>query len=172
MSASSGHPSAAALPPLAFTRRGLSKRKQSSGDSVASPSSRTGSLSTINTPVDRTLTSSVESLAREQAFDGSFKPTEALFKLLTGEAVPSILPAPLKALEIDEAIKSTIWSTLLTVAYLRLNFAEEAEVWSILSDKAYASVKNSLMGQHVAQDRINSLVKEVEEAAKNTVVKK
>jgi hypothetical protein len=152
-------------PPLSFSRRGI-KKKQSSGDSYASASTRSPT-----TAVDRTLTSSVESLAREQAFDGSFKPTQALFKLLTGESVPPALSPSLRDLKIDENIKTTIWCTLLVVAYLQVNFVEEQGAWSILSEKAITWVKTTLAGHGVPDDKVDHMLDKSEDA-KAAVLKK
>lgn len=154
-------------PGMTFSKRGVNMKKRSTGDSVASP---TRTLSGPS-PVDRKLVATIESLAREQAFDGSFQSTSALLVLLTGVAAPAS-PGVLNDLAIDETTKSTVWSTILTVAFLRVNFAADEGAWSILSDKALAWTQSTLLAQGVSQDQVDVLLKEVAEAARNTVVKK
>jgi hypothetical protein len=156
---------ARAPPPLAmgFTRRGVAKKK-SSGDSYTSKQKSTPT-------VERTLNSSIESLAREQAFDGSFSPSPGLFHLLTGNQSPSAMPSALKDLSTEESMKRKIWSTLLVIAYLQVNFATEEDAWIIFSEKALVWTRNALAQYIPTENRVDDVLKNAQDTAKGVVVK-
>jgi hypothetical protein len=123
----------------------------------------------VGSGTDHSLHSSVESLAREQAIDGSFAPSPALFILLTGEANPSI-PVSLKEVEIDTSAKRKLWCTVLVVGYLRANFGEEEGAWSIFSEKALSWIVKALREEGIPEEKVEGVINKMEESAKAAVV--
>jgi hypothetical protein len=159
------------VPPPGATRWHMAERNPGSDSNT---SKKKKSKATVE--LDRTITSSIESLAREQAFDGSFLPSSHLFHLLTGDPNPSTMPSVLKDLSVAETVsmnlKRTIWSTLLVIAYLQANFAAEEDTWSIFSEKALLWTGNALAQLSLDGNRVDEVLQDVQEVAKGIVVKR
>jgi hypothetical protein len=153
---------------------GMTGRKSSGG----SYTSNQQSTSTGESP----LTLSIESLAREQAFEGSFLPSPGLFHLLIGDQSQSLfestMTTALKSLDDLPAsaaksmhLKRKIWTTLLVIAYLQVNFTAEEDAWSIFSEKAILWTGNALAQFSLDGNQVYEVLKDAQEAAKGIVVK-
>jgi hypothetical protein len=125
-------------------------------------------LASLSRPAEA---ASVESIVRTQAFDGSFTPTPALIKMLTKNDVLSPQPAALEALSIDMALKVKLWCTMIIVAFLKTNFAEEEDAWWIIVDKSNTWIEDALRDVGMEDNQIKTVVEDARAAAPNAISK-
>jgi hypothetical protein len=175
------------LPILPYKARGRTSRPSSTSPKSARPRRRlpdSDSEEVLWTPPDleimsqnpmpeqpKVLVSNVESLAREQAFDGSFTPKPDLYDLLTGKSFVSDQPLSVQHLLVEDTIKATLWCTILVLAYLEVNLSEEEDAWSLFADKAVSWIKDILSDANAGNDAEVWLMDARKEANKAVVGK-
>ena len=89
---------------------------------------------------------SVEWIARNQKFDGSFPTTSDFLSLLLRLATLPALPSGLIACSGPKEVKDSVWVTLLTLAVLERKFAGEKDAWQLLAEKSTQFVETALAG--------------------------
>jgi hypothetical protein len=110
---------------------------------------------------------SVESLARAQAFDGSYSPSPNLCRLFDGNDSLPAMPAALQTLAVNEHAKEALWCTTLVLAVLRVKFADEQDIWETFAEKALNWIKDTLSEDSAIDDeRHSEIVEEVQVVAK------
>lgn len=89
---------------------------------------------------------SVEWIARNQKFDGSFPTTSDFLSLLLRLATLPALPSGLIACSGPKEVKDSVWVTFLTLAVLERKFAGEKDAWQLLAEKSTQFVETALAG--------------------------
>lgn len=109
---------------------------------------------------------SLDSFARLQSFDGSFADTPGLFKIIARQEQAPQMPQILADLQCEDALKESVWRTLLCVASIEAKFSEDRDVWDVMVGKALDYVTNALEGH---SEDLATLVIEVKAEAANCV---
>jgi len=93
----------------------------------------------------------IESLARQQGFDGSFPDSDALFKTLLGLKAKPAQPKSLATLNGADNTKAQIWSTIVTLGFFHAKLMDEKESWALIGDKAKEYVRDILENEFGVQ---------------------
>ncbi|EJD54373.1 hypothetical protein AURDEDRAFT_179544 [Auricularia subglabra TFB-10046 SS5] len=81
--------------------------------------------------------STIEALARQQRFDGSFAAAPDFYNLLGAPSASSLIPAGILTLaRLSNDMKANVWATIVTIAFLRKMFRDEADSWALFAEKA------------------------------------
>ncbi|EJD54093.1 hypothetical protein AURDEDRAFT_180436 [Auricularia subglabra TFB-10046 SS5] len=112
----------------------------------------------------------LESLARQQEFDGSFVPRDQYYAFLGVPGAAAAIAASLTSLNgISEQVKVNIWCTMVTIAHLMKKFDSEKDAWLLMGDKACDFVRQTLVADgRLDISRAEALMKEWLEAAMKT----
>lgn len=106
-----------------------------------------------------------EALAREQAFDGSFTASAKVFDITTKQEHAPKMPASLEALTLDVGRKTSVWATLLCVAFMHGKLVGERDVWGIMCEKAVEWVREALEGTDLQGRNVEVVMEEWKQAA-------
>ncbi|EJD54067.1 VIT-domain-containing protein [Auricularia subglabra TFB-10046 SS5] len=113
----------------------------------------------------------VEVLARQQQFDGSFIAAQDFYNSLGAASASSALPSSVSALSgPSDAVRANVWATIVALVYLQKKFADDEDSWALLADKARDYVLQILTSDAGVDDaKANALVVEWIDAAKKVL---
>lgn len=107
----------------------------------------------------------VELIACDQRFDGSFPVRNSFIALLTGSASAPPLPTEFTNITGSEQEKQSIWVTLLALAVLAKHLPEDKVTWIMLAEKAENFVRRSLVSLGVDGASVTPVVNGLKKAA-------
>ena len=110
----------------------------------------------------------IEEVARAQSFDGSFDGSPGFYTTISTKNMSGSAPSTLKGLPgVEDSIKAKVWATAVALAYLRKQFANDEDSWSLLAEKAHDYVVGVLGSTGLGEDEIDGLFKDWVKAAKD-----
>ncbi|KZW04436.1 VIT-domain-containing protein [Exidia glandulosa HHB12029] len=94
----------------------------------------------------------IETFARQQQFDGSFPPSDVFYSLFGSKSSEA------KSAKPASVTNETIWSTVLAIAYLQKNFADDEDAWTLLVEKAKDYIVQILLAEGADEDSAGNIV--------------